>query len=474
MSNVTTEVSAASVFGGDVGSEATDALWVILSTFIIFTMQSGFGLLESGLVSSKSESNVMVKNTRDVCLGGISFWLVGYGLAFGPNSNSDTNKFSGNGHFVTEPDIATEGHIYTKFFFQLSFSTTATTIVSGAVAERIHLGAYMVFAFLNTGVVYVFPAHWMWGGGWLADLGAYDFAGCGVVHMSGGAAAFVAAAMLGPRHGRFGKDKKLYGMSSPTHVTLGTFFLWWGWIGFNCGSTFAMSGGLWKIAGKIAVITMNGSMAGGLSAVLMCFVLYHRLGFTIDIPQVATGILAGLVAITAAAPVIRPWEGLFIGFIGGFVANGVCALLNKLRIDDPVGCVGVHWAAGLWGMIATGLFAEEIPGYDFINEDGAFKGGSGKLLGCNLLAGLVITLWSGVCTAIIFTVLKFTIGIRMSLEDEFRSADEIPCSDGAEHDIFEDPAEKKTNNVLGKRGSVISGIIADSIPIEAIENGLAA
>ncbi|XP_057308412.1 putative ammonium transporter 3 [Hydractinia symbiolongicarpus] len=433
-------------FGGKVDEEGTDALWIIISSFIIFTMQSGFGLFESGMVSRRSEANVIVKNMLDVTLGGLAYWFIGFGFSFGPNTK-DSAKMSGEGYFLTDVDLNNEAHVYTQYFFQLSFATTATTIVSGAVAERIHLTSYIIFAIINTGLIYVFPAHWMWSSdGWLATNGAYDFAGSSVVHMSGGAAALVAAIILGPRRGRFdqSEEKRSFGMASPTNVVLGTFFLWWGWIGFNCGSTFAVTGGLWKVASRVAVVTMNGAIAGGFSAVLLCISLYCKRHYVLDIPQFVSGVLGGLVAITACASVISPWESIVIGFIGGIIANGVIALLNALKVDDPVGCFGVHWASGLWSMICVGLFAKKTSPFDLVIEDGLFKGGSGKLLAYNIAGAMAISVWSGGLTAIVFFILKYTIGIRMSYEQELLGSDQV------EHNIVEDIIPNEGNHVLGK------------------------
>jgi len=426
---VNATVLPANPFGGAQGQEALDAIWVIICGFIIFTMQSGFGLLESGLVSRKSEANVMVKNMLDVSLGGIAYWVVGFGFSFGPNSKN-SNVMAGEGDFVLDGTID-DGGKYAQYFFQLSFATTATTIVSGAVAERVKLPAYMIFAVINTGLIYVFPAHWMWDeNGWLYKGGAMDFAGSSVVHMAGGAAALAATLVLGPRHGKYDGSRDYY-MASPTNVVLGVFFLWWGWIGFNCGSTFAMSGGSWRIAARATVVTMNGAMAGGVSALAinLTLMLTKKRHYLIDIPEFVSGILGGLVAITASANVIRPWEALIIGFIGGLIAIGVIHLLEKLQIDDPVGCFGVHYGAGLWAMIATGLFAEDSGD---AATTGIFRGGNGNILAYNIAGSLAITVWSGGLVGIVFLVLKYTIGIRLKVDEEIRGSDEV------EHNICED------------------------------------
>ena len=239
-----------------------DATWILTSAFIIFTMQSGFGLLEAGLVSKKNEVNIMVKNAIDIVFGGLSYWLFGFGLSFGVGPGS--NPFCGVGYFLTDADDDEMGEVFAKYFFQLSFATTATTIVSGAMAERTSLKAYVLFSLLNT-ISYCFPAHWVWGrNGWLFELGAIDVAGCGPVHVVGGVSGLVSTLMLKPRLGKFTEDGKpnKMPMASLTNVLLGTFMLWWGWLGFNCGSTFGISGHKWKLASrsvkaKRLVVTLN-------------------------------------------------------------------------------------------------------------------------------------------------------------------------------------------------------------------------
>jgi len=440
----------ANVFSDDgaAGQDGVDAMFVLIASFIIFTMQSGFGLLESGMVSVRSEANVMIKNMLDVSLGGAAYWFVGYGFSFGPNSKG-SKVFSGEGNFITDVDIDTnEAAVYVKYFFQLSFATTATTIVSGAVAERVKLGSYMIFAIINTSLVYVFPCHWLWSeDGWLYGK-ASDFAGSGVVHMAGGAAALAGTLVLKPRNGRYTKDPRYFSMASPTNVVLGTFFLWWGWIGFNCGSQFAISGKNWKTVGRVAVVTMNGAMGGGICAVVLNLLLIRKRKYILDIGDFTAGILGGLVSITAPANLIRPWEGLVIGGIGGLVALAIIKLLDKLHIDDPVGCFGVHWGAGLWAMIATGFFASTSDPA----TSGVFRKGNGELLGWNMLAALTITLWSFGCAGIVFLTLKYTIGIRLSPEDELKGSDQV------EHNIF-DAEDESTNlpvvrHALGRKVTV--------------------
>lgn len=425
-------------FGGALGQDGADAAFVIICTFIVFTMQSGFGLLESGMVSRKSEANVMVKNMMDVTIGGIAYWFVGYGLSYGPNDKPST-AMSGEGFFIVDVDQnGPNAYVYISFIFQLSFATAATTIVSGCVAERIKLGPYIIFAILNTGLIYPIPCRWVWvEGGWLYGK-VHDFAGSCVVHMAGGASALAGSLLLGPRLGRFtGKGK--IPMASPTNLVLGTFFLWWGWIGFNSGAAFAVTGSKWRNIGRVATVTMNGAMGGGASVVLLNVLLSKKRGYFCDIGEFCAGILGGLVSITGGVNVFHPWEGLLIGFIGGLVTIGFERLLDKLKIDDPVGCFAVHWGAGLWAMIATGFFAEMNGKND--RKNGVFRGGNGETLGWNILCCIVISAWHFFLGGMVFGALRLVVGIRLSEEDEIKG------SDAVEHGIL----EYSGTTALGKR-----------------------
>ncbi|KAA0185672.1 hypothetical protein HAZT_HAZT002183 [Hyalella azteca] len=233
-----------------------DAAWVLTATFIIFTMQSGFGLLEGGCVSIKNETNIMVKNVVDVVLGGITYWMFGYGLSFGTARGS--NPLFGWGSFFLNADEDTMGDVYTTFFFQLSFATTATTVVSGAVAERFNFVAYVIFSSVNT-IVYCIPAGWLWSKrGFLYQMGVIDIAGSCGVHLCGGASAFLAAVMVGPRLGRYDHSDAPLPMGSPTTAILGMFMLWWGWLGFNCGRGVAPSRVFFNsILHQIRIILIN-------------------------------------------------------------------------------------------------------------------------------------------------------------------------------------------------------------------------
>ncbi|XP_031564624.1 putative ammonium transporter 3 [Actinia tenebrosa] len=397
-----------------------DATWILTSAFIIFTMQSGFGLLEAGMVSKKNETNIMVKNAVDVIYGGLSYWLFGFAFSFGVDEGS--NPFCGIGYFMTDADESEMGEVFAKYFFQLSFATTATTIVSGAMAERVNLKAYTLFSFVNT-LAFCFPAHWIWGkNGWLKTMGVVDVAGCGPVHLVGGVSGLVATLVLKPRTGRYdkkGNPNKLT-MASPTNVLLGTFMLWWGWLGFNCGSTFGITGGKWKLASRSAVVTLNGSIGGGIFGMVYSYIAYKD---KLLIDQFATGILGGLVSITAICAVARPWESFIIGFVGGLIACMGCTMLTKLRIDDPVGCVPTHFFSSVWGLIAVGLFAEKDTLENLSEDYGVFKGGSWKKLGVQLLATVVVSVWSATVTFIVLIIIDRLIPLRMPLVMELEGAD---------------------------------------------------
>ncbi|KAJ7394689.1 hypothetical protein OS493_000514 [Desmophyllum pertusum] len=368
-----------------------DAVWILTSAFIIFTMISGFGLVESGMVSKKNETNIMVKNALDVIFG----------------------------NFFADASQSRMGSVFALYFFQASFATTATTIVSGAVAERANLQAYMVFSFTNT-LAFCFPAYWVWGdSGWLKKLGVIDVGGASPVHLVGGVAGLVGTIMLKPRRNKYTGDGLKHKMANPTNVLLGMFMLWWGWLGFNCGSTFGVSGGKWKLASRSAVCTLNASFGGGIFAHLFGVFYFKR----VDVPTLMSGILGSLVSITAICAVARPGESIFIGFIGSMISVLGWLLLEKLKIDDPVGAISTHAGAAIWGMLAVGLFVEQDRLEDFSETYGVFKGGHIRVLGVQLLACLTIGLWSAVVAFAQFYIIGKFIHFRFSEYEETMGAD---------------------------------------------------
>ncbi|CAC5366114.1 amt [Mytilus coruscus] len=413
-----------------------DATWILTSSFIIFTMQSdlseGFGLLESGMSSKKNEVNIMIKNVVDVVFGTLTYWVVGYGLTFGTDKGA--NWFTGVGSFFLDPDEETMGTEFSKFIFQASFCTTATTIVSGAIAERTKLTAYIAFCLLNT-VVYSFPAHWVWSkNGWLKQMDVVDVAGVGPVHLVGGVTALVAAIIVKPRYGRFSDDQvTVHGNS--VNAVLGLFILWWGWLGFNCGSTFGISGGKWKIAARSAATTILSSCSGGVMAFLLSKIvnrtssheysygfLLHKRKF--DVQLLVNGILGSLVSITGICAVTTTWAAILIGAVGACVTTFGQIALVKMKVDDPVGAVAVHLMGSIWGILCCGLFGlkDDIE-HSFSHHDGLVWGGGFYLLGVQTMAAVTIIIWSVVTSFIVLKLIDMTIGLRLTLEEELYGAD---------------------------------------------------
>ncbi|CAH0717007.1 unnamed protein product, partial [Brenthis ino] len=398
-----------------------DTNWILTSSFIIFTMQTGFGMLESGCVSIKNEANIMMKNLADISLGGLTYWIFGYGMSFGDGPLS--NPFIGVGNFLVDPPVGDTlmGPVLASFLFQLSFATTATTIVSGAMAERCNFKAYCMFSFLNT-IVYCVPAGWVWGKhGFLNKMGAVDIAGSGPVHLVGGASAFASALMLGPRLGRYARGTAPLPLGNPVNAVMGTFVLWWGWLAFNSGSTYGVSGAKWQYAARAAVMTMMGSFGGGCFGLL--FTLIKNKGRA-EVMDLINCILGSLVSITAGCFLYRAWESLVIGMIGAGIASIAAPLFDKMKVDDPVGASAVHGACGLWGVIAVGLFADNPIPMDTTNgRSGLFKGGGWYLLGVQTLTGLCLMVWGVVVTMGLLWLIDLVLPIRMDPYEELLGAD---------------------------------------------------
>ncbi|XP_068622033.1 putative ammonium transporter 2 [Battus philenor] len=398
-----------------------DTNWILTSSFIIFTMQTGFGMLESGCVSIKNEANIMMKNLADISLGGLTYWIFGYGMSFGQGAWS--NPFIGVGDFLLDPPVgdALMGPVFASFLFQLSFATTATTIVSGAMAERCNFKAYCVFSFLNT-IVYCVPAGWVWGEhGFLNKLGAVDIAGSGPVHLIGGSSAFASALMLGPRLGRYARGTAPLPLGNPVNAVMGTFVLWWGWLAFNSGSTYGVSGAKWQYAARAAVMTMMGSFGGGCFGII--YTMIKNKGRA-DVMELINSILGALVSVTAGCFLYRAWESLIIGMIGAGIATVSSIIFDKMRVDDPVGASAVHGACGFWGVIAVGLFADNpIPMETTNGRSGLFKGGGWYLLGVQTLTGVCLMAWGALVTMLLLWIIDRVVPIRMDPYEELLGAD---------------------------------------------------
>jgi ammonium transporter, Amt family len=390
-----------------------DNVFVLLAAVLVIFMQAGFALVEAGLTRAKSVANIMMKNLMDFCAGVIAFFAVGYAIAFG----SGNDLFGYHGWFLG--DGAFQYGTLTvpvTFVFQVAFAATAATIVSGAMAERTKFKSYFVYSFIISAVIYPVVVHWQWGGGWLSQLDTpfHDFAGSTLVHMTGGVAALVGAAILGPRIGRYaadGRPKPIPGHSIP-YAVLGTFVLLVGWYGFNPGSELAADGAI----GGIAVTTTIAAAAGAIAAMMTVWLTTGKP----DVGMTANGMLAGLVGITAGCAAVSTVGALIIGAAAGVIVVGAVAFFDRIKVDDPVGAVSVHGVCGAFGTLAVGLFATEDT--DFWKQ-GLFYGGGADQLVSQLIGVLAVAAFVGVAATAMFLAIKYTIGLRVPEEEELAGLD---------------------------------------------------
>eukprot|EP00736_Rhodelphis_marinus_P011874 Rmarinus@m.26821 len=387
---------------------------------IVFFMQAGFALLEAGSVRMKNTKNILLKNFLDAAIGCILWWFIGWPIAYG---SDDDNMVVGVGDYLLsgdnfEREVWGTDNMFPDWFFQWAFAATAATIVSGAVAERCAFKAYILYTCFITGIVYPPIAKWCWGGGFLVDWGYKDFAGSGVVHLTGGVSALMGAIFLGPRHGRFTEEGGVVdykGHSAPL-AALGTFILWFAWYAFNSVSTLEMYNGGMYTASRVAVVTTLCGAGGCISTVIV----EKYTNKSLDLAPVLNGCLAGLVASSCPAPFVHPWAGLIIGFIAGLVMCGLSRLLVRLRVDDPLDAFAVHGGGGMTGVILLGLFDVDS-GLFYLGNDGPAE--DSELLGWQIVGVIFIWLWAGVSSAVVFFLLKKFVGLRVSLETELEGMD---------------------------------------------------
>lgn len=391
------------------------AVWFLIGAALVFWMQAGFAMVESGFARAKNAGNILMKNLMDFCIGCVVFILIGFGLLLG----EDLVGLIGKPGF----DIFTnyENFDWSNFVFNLVFCATTATIVSGAMAERTKFLSYCVYSAIISALIYPIEAHWIWGGGWLAQLGFHDFAGSCAIHMVGGIAAFVGAKMVGPRIGKFERDEngKVVKVNAfPGHNlvigALGVFILWLGWYGFNgaaCTST-----------DQLASVFVTTTIAPSVATVVCMIFTWIRYGKP-DVSMCLNASLAGLVAITAPCDVTDALGASVIGAVAGvLVIFGVWLLDYKLHIDDPVGACAVHMMNGIWGTIAVGLFATTTaPGNTELS--GLFYGGGVELLGKQLLGFAAVAAWAAICMIIVFAIIKKIFGLRVSEEEELEGLD---------------------------------------------------
>lgn len=385
-------------------ASAIDTSWTLLGAALVFFMQAGFAMVETGFTRSKNAGNIIMKNLMDFSLGTPIYWLIGFGIMFG-----GTSALIGGFDFMTNGG---EGG-FTTLIFQTVFCATAATIVSGAMAERTKFSSYCIYSMVISAVIYPISGHWVWGGGWLAQLGFHDFAGSTAVHMVGGVAALVGAAFLGPRIGKYdknGKPKAIPGHSL-TLGALGVFILWFCWFGFNGASTVAMTNGAYESAASVYVTT---NMAAAVATVTVMCITWIRYGKP-DVSMTLNGSLAGLVAITAGCDMVTPLGAAIIGICAGFaVVFGIEFVEKVLKIDDPVGAVGVHGVNGALGTLLTGLLAK---------DQGLFYGHGAHFFLVQLLGVVCVIAWVAVTMTIVFFIITHTIGLRVSEEEEIRGLD---------------------------------------------------
>ena len=382
-----------------------DMVWVLVAAVLVFAMQLGFALVECGFTRARNSANIIMKNLMDFSIGSVAYYVVGFGLMFGATAGGlvgVTGLFRPETMGLEIFDALTPSVF---IIFQTVFAATAATIVSGAMAERTQFRAYVIYSFIITLVIYPISGHWAWGGGWLSGLGFMDFAGSTVVHSVGGWAALIGAAILGPRTGKYtaeGKPNAIPGHNLPLGVA-GVFVLWIGWFGFNPGSTVAANA-------EIGYIAMTTNLAAAMAAVVTMIITWIRYGKP-DVSMTLNGALAGLVAITAGCNVVSFYGALAIGIVAGIlIVFGVETVDKVFHIDDPVGAISVHLLNGVWGTLAIGLFATD--------GVGLFYGGGFAQLGVQALGVLAFGAWTVATTFILFTVLKKTVGLRVSVEEE--------------------------------------------------------
>ena len=392
-----------------------DTLWVLVAAFLVFFMQAGFAMVESGFTRAKNAVNILMKNLMDFSMGSIAYWAIGFAIMFGAG-----NAFMGTSGWFVPSESLTEGAAastsvfsslewssvptYAAWLFQLVFAATAATIVSGAMAERTQFKSYLIYSIFITGFIYPVVGHWIWGGGWLADVGVSDFAGSTVVHSTGGWLALTGAIVLGPRLGKYdgdGNPRPIAGHNLPL-AALGVFILWLGWFGFNPGSQMGAD------AAEISSIAITTNLAAAAGAILAMITAWIILGKP-DAGMALNGALGGLVAITAGCASVTPVSAAIIGALGGVVVVLSVLLFEKLRVDDPVGAISVHGTCGALGTILLGFFD---------SSSGVFAGGGFALLWAQIIGVVAVLAWCLVTGFILFYGIKAVTGLRVTEEEE--------------------------------------------------------
>jgi len=400
------------IVSGYATSIGLDTLWVLVTAFLVFFMQAGFGMVEAGFIRAKNVCNILTKNFLDFCMASLGFFIFGYAIMFGSG-----NGFMGfKGWFLAGAESAAPIPLFAFWLFQAAFCGAAATIVAGGMAERMKFQAYLIYSFIISAFIYPIVGHWIWGGGWLSRLGFADFAGSTVVHAVGGFAALIGTVILKPRIGKYkadGSANAILGHNIPL-ASLGVFILWFGWFGFNPGSTLSVGDG--SLIARVAINTNLAAASGGIAAMITVWRLFGKP----DLSMAMNGALAGLVAITAPCAFVDPWAAIVIGAVGGVIVVLGVLLLDRLQIDDPVGAVPVHGFNGVWGTLSIGIFGQQSLG---VARDGLFYGGSPMQLGIQILGVGAAVIFILVTMGGLFKLIDKTIGLRVTPEEEYKGLD---------------------------------------------------
>jgi Amt family ammonium transporter len=414
-----------------------DMIWLFLGAILVFFMQAGFALVETGLTQAKNATNITMKNLMDFCFGAIVYWAIGWAFMYGSvgvdaAGEDIPGKFIGLSQFFRSPmDLSFESSgFYKSWFFQVVFAATSATIVSGAMAERTKFKSYLIYTCFISAFIYPISGHWVWGGGWLADLGFHDFAGSTVVHSVGGWAALIGAAVLGPRMGKYikGANGKITVKAFPGHnipyACLGVFILWFAWFGFNAASTGVAhvdGSSIWSgnAIARVATTTCLAASAGAIAALIFSWIWFKKP----DCSMTMNGVLAGLVAITAPCAVVSPGAAIAIGLIAGILV--VCAVEfidTVLKIDDPVGASSVHLVNGIFGTLAVGIWGQVEDSSVHLTA-GLLHGGGFRQLGIQLVGVISVGAWAAITSLVLFSLIKLIFGLRVSAKDEAMGLD---------------------------------------------------
>ncbi len=388
---------------------AADSVWILLAAFLVFFMHAGFAMVETGFTRAKNAGNIIMKNFMTFSMGSISYTLIGFTLMFGLTAAGFVG-FSGNSLTDDFTHLGLDVPIYVFLIFQTVFAATAATIVSGAVAERIKFPGYLLYSVVLTAIIYPVVGHWVWGGGFLEELGFIDFAGSTVVHGTGGIAAFMGAYFLGARAGKYNEDGSVNAIPghSITLGALGVLILWFGWFGFNGGSTLS------ALDPDMGLVVVNTNLSAAAGAILAMTVTWLKYGKP-DVSMTLNGALAGLVSITAGCGNLSPLGAIIAGAIGGIILVFSVEIIDKkIKVDDPVGAVSVHGTCGIWGTLAVGFLA---------TDGGLFYGGGAGLLGIQALGVLAMVAWVGATAAVLFAIIRSIAGLRVPREEEIRGLD---------------------------------------------------